>query len=155
MRIVAYTPLMLKISERILLTLWVGGMWSVGYIVAPTLFKMLDRSVAGTVAGQLFTIMSYLGLVCAVLLLINQFFRYGKAVTKHWQSWALGIMLLIVIIGEFFIAPEIRSMRDAGLVDSEKARFGMLHGSASVLFLISSLLGLALVIFGLHKKENT
>ena len=38
--------------ERILITFWVGAIWVVGYVVAPTLFAMLERSVAGDVAGR-------------------------------------------------------------------------------------------------------
>ena len=69
---------MQQISERILLTLWVGGMWIVGPVVTPTLFKMLDdRVLAGTVAGQLFTIMSFIGLFCGAMLLLSHAWSLG------------------------------------------------------------------------------
>ncbi|NOX26610.1 MAG: DUF4149 domain-containing protein, partial [Gammaproteobacteria bacterium] len=44
-----------NLGERILLTLWVGGTWTVGYIVAPVLFKFLeaDRQLAGALAGEM------------------------------------------------------------------------------------------------------
>ena len=39
----------LLITERIMLTLWVGSLWAVGLMVAPTLFTQLDdRALAGT-----------------------------------------------------------------------------------------------------------
>lgn len=142
------------VSERILLTLWVGGMWTTGYVVAPTLFQMLDRSVAGTVAGQLFSIMSYLGLVCGGLLLTGQIYRYGRAVSRRWPAWLLVLMLAIIVTGEFVIAPEIRMLREAGQVVAQHSRFAMLHGTASILFLISSLSGLALIILGLHGRDG-
>ncbi|MHB8562653.1 MAG: DUF4149 domain-containing protein, partial [Acidiferrobacteraceae bacterium] len=51
--------------ERVVLTLWVGGMWSVGYLVAPVLFSMLDsKTVAGNIAGRLFSYLGMAGLVC-------------------------------------------------------------------------------------------
>ena len=57
-------------GERILLTLWVGGLWTIGYIVAPALFANLeDRALAGTLAGVMFEIVAYVGMFCAVLLL--------------------------------------------------------------------------------------
>ena len=59
-----------QISEKILLTIWVGGMWATGYIVTPVLFQMLEKSVAGNVAGQLFTIVSYVGIFSAVALIV-------------------------------------------------------------------------------------
>jgi len=44
------------------------------------------------------------------------------------------------------------ALKDAGLTDpANAARFGRLHGISSALFLVNSLLGLALVIFGLGK----
>ena len=46
----------------IALTLWIGGLWAVGYLVAPTLFYTLaDRALAGMVAGKLFTLIAYVG----------------------------------------------------------------------------------------------
>ena len=67
------TSKLLPAAERILLTLWVGALWVAGFIVAPLLFAELDdRALAGSLAGSLFTITSYLGLVCGgVLLLFN------------------------------------------------------------------------------------
>ncbi|MCH2219440.1 MAG: DUF4149 domain-containing protein [Dechloromonas sp.] len=36
----------------ITIALWVGGLWAIGYIVAPVLFSSLgDRQLAGMVAG--------------------------------------------------------------------------------------------------------
>ena len=136
----------LLIGERILLTLWVGGMWAVGYIVAPTLFSMLEKTTAGNVAGQLFTITSYLGLVCGGLLLIGVINRFGYQVTQNWMFWVLVVMLVIIIVGQFIIQPMMAELKASGITDLNRSEFGKLHGVASVLFLINSLLGLALVI---------
>jgi len=144
---------MFQITERILLTLWIGGMWSVGYIVAPTLFAMLDdRSLAGAVAGQLFTIMSYVGLVAATVLLSAQCYRAETAWHQNWRVWVLLLMLLLIVIGQFYLQPLMAELKNAGLSEgSDNARrFGQLHGLASVVFLINSLLGLGLVVFGLR-----
>lgn len=49
---------------------WVGGMWVAGYIAAPVLFQSLtDKSLAGMLAGKLFAVTAYMGMVCAVYLL--------------------------------------------------------------------------------------
>lgn len=137
---------MIFIGERILLTLWVGGMWAVGYIVAPTLFNMLEKTVAGNVAGQLFTIMSYVGLVCGSLLIIGIVNRLGAQVIQHWVFWALIVMVLFVLIGQFILQPMMAELKASGITDLNRSEFGKLHGVASVLFLINSLLGLALVV---------
>ncbi len=131
----------LLIGERLLLTLWVGGLWTVGFIVAPMLFNSLeDRALAGTLAGNLFQIMSYIGLVCGVLLLLGNQFRYRRV---NWRTYVLLLMLLLVILNEFLVSPFIASLRQTDAVTS--STFAMAHGTASVIFLITSLLGLFLV----------
>lgn len=142
---------MFQISEKILLTIWVGAMWSVGYIVTPVLFSMLDKQVAGNVAGQLFSIVSYVGLFAVTALIINVVMKYGFN-RRHWQLWTLIGMLVIVIIGQFVIQPMMEELKAAGLSGENATRFGRLHGVSSSLFLINSLAGLALVISGLAKK---
>ena len=57
---------MRRLSEALYLvaiTLWVGGMWAIGYMVAPVLFSSLgDRQLAGLVAGKLFSLIGWVGL---------------------------------------------------------------------------------------------
>ena len=132
------------VSERILLTLWVGALWVTGFMVAPLLFAELDdRALAGTIAGSLFTLTSYVGLLCgSVLLLLNAVsFR-----SLNWRAVVIAGMLLLVVVGQFVITPLVADLRVQGLTDS--ARFGQLHGLASILFLATSVLGLVLVAAG-------
>lgn len=143
---------MFKISEKILLTIWVGGMWAIGYIVAPVLFQMLDKPVAGNVAGQLFSIISYIGIFSAIALIINIVVQAGFD-KRHWQLLTLIAMLILVFIGQFVLQPMMVEIKAAGISETNKAQFGRLHGIASVLFLINSLAGLALVVFGLERKR--
>jgi len=136
----------LFISERILLTLWVGGMWTVGYVVAPTLFGVLeDRQVAGFIAGHLFTTMSYIGLVCGGLLLSGSLYKVGL---KHKTNFILVLMLVLIAVGQFVLQPMMAELKAQGLVEGSvaAANFGKLHGASSVLFMITSIAGLILVI---------
>ena len=142
------------ISDRILLTLWVGGMWIIGYVVAPVLFKMLERQVAGNIAGQLFTIMSYIGLLCGILLLSSMIYRDGFANWMQWRVLVLIAMLVIICIGQFVLQPMMAELKAAGLTDATRAQFGKLHGISSILFVINSLAGLALVVSGLTEKTG-
>ncbi|MCW9030539.1 MAG: DUF4149 domain-containing protein, partial [Gammaproteobacteria bacterium] len=91
---------MFQISEKILLTIWVGGMWAIGYIVTPVLFQMLEKSIAGNVAGQLFTIMSYVGIFSAIALIAAIVIQYGFN-RRHWQLWTLVGMLVVIVIVQF------------------------------------------------------
>jgi len=147
---------MFQIGERILLTVWIGGMWAIGYIVAPTLFSILDdRVVAGTIAGRLFLIMSFLGIFCSVALLIGQIIQFGQSCFSktHWQSWILLVMLVIILIGQFILQPMMTELRATGLSGDAAKEFGRLHGLSSILFLINSLGGLVLIVFGLNRKN--
>lgn len=132
-------------AERVLLTLWVGGSWAIGYIAVPSLFHSLsDRHQAGDLAAPMFSILAMVSLVCLVLLLLLQWLRQSL---KHWRTYALVVALLCVAIGFFVLQPQMQALKTVGLVaGSEQASaFGRLHGVSSLLFLLSSVLGLALV----------
>jgi hypothetical protein len=131
-------------GERILLTLWVGSLWAIGYIAVPALFASLeDRALAGTLAGAMFEIVAYIGMVCAVLLLLsNQVRNPGRRL--NWRAVVLLVMFLLVLAGQFVVAPMIAEIRVAGT--SASSAFARLHGVASFAYLITSLLGFALVV---------
>ena len=135
--------------ERILLTLWVGSLWVTGFVVAPLLFaELADRTLAGSTAGTLFTLTSYIGLVCGgVLLLLN----VALQKRMNWRALTITAMLLLIVIGQFVITPMVAELRLQGLTES--ARFGQLHGVASVLFLLTSVLGLLLVAAGQYRQD--
>ena len=132
---------MLPALERILLTLWVGSLWVTGFMVAPLLFTLLDdRSLAGTLAGELFRITSFTGLACGGLLLALNAANYRAL---NWRGLLLAGMLLLIVVGQFVLTPMIAGLREQGL--SGSPRFGQLHGLASVLYVITSVCGLLLV----------
>lgn len=132
-------------------------MWSVGFVVAPMLFHVLDDPrLAGTIAGHIFTAMSYMGLACGGLLLIIALARARGSWLRSPRVWTLVVMLAIIVIGEFVLAPMIVELRSTGLVKGtpEAAQFARIHGIASTLFLINSLLGLGLVAFGVNNDSR-
>ena len=143
----------LMVGERILLTLWAGSLWAIGYIAAPTLFAMLDdRKLAGSLAGQMFHIVSYIGLICGILLFVSLAKRLGM----DWRIWVIATMVALVACGEFILQPMMESLKIQGLVEggATKKQFGMLHGIASIIYLMESLLALSLIVFGLQKTEQ-
>lgn len=133
-----------NIGERVLLTLWVGGLWTIGYVVAPALFATLeDRALAGTLAGLMFEIIAWIGMGCVpVLLLINQL-RYPQR-RVNWRMLVLLAMLLLIVVGQFLLTPMMAELRAAG--QSDAGAFARLHGIASLIYLVNSLLGLVLVM---------
>ncbi|MEX3955165.1 DUF4149 domain-containing protein [Trinickia sp. EG282A] len=138
---------------RLLIVIWVGSLLTIGYAAAPTLFATLDRIAAGTVAAKLFRIEAFVGVFCGVLSLAlgNLLVRRGATGYRPLR-WLLAAMLACVLIGYFSLQPFMEAMRHAALgagVDvghsAYAARFGLLHGVSTVIYLIESLLGLVLV----------
>lgn len=144
------TPKLFIVSDRILLTLWVGSMWTAGYIIAPLLFNTLEREMAGNIAGKVFTVTSYVGLACGVLLLLAALYQAGSQRLRQWRIWVIVIMLALIAVGQFGLQPQMAALKLQGIAEGSAAatQFGRLHGIASSLFLVTSLLGLALVIAG-------
>lgn len=141
----------IPIGERILLTLWVGSLWAIGFIAAPILFAVLeDRALAGTLAGEMFRALAWLGLVCGSLLLLFHRLNPGR---PAWRLWALVAMLLLILVDRLLLAPMIADLRAEGL--SGSVEFARLHGVASTLYLVNCLVGLALVAFGPSRGQST
>jgi len=134
------------------ITLWVGGLWAVGYVAAPVLFyHLLDRQLAGMLAGEMFTIVAYIGMVCGVYLLLNRVMKFGGSALKQAFFWAGFVMLVLTLVGHFGIAVIIAKLKaDALPLDVMHSvfadRFETWHGVASIAYAIQSLLGLVLVL---------
>lgn len=135
----------------IIITLWVGALWTTG-ISAYVLFDSLqDKQMAGMLAGKLFTVVSYIGLVSAFYLLIHRLVQNGTTALKQGFFWAVFIMLLLVIAGHFGIQPILEGLKAQALpADVMKSvfanRFSTWHGIANVAYLLECLLGLAVVL---------
>jgi len=134
------------------LTLWVGGMWMLGYVVVPVLFKMLaDRLLAGMVAGRMFTLLAYIGISCALYLLVFQLQQFGRAAFQRTAFGITAAMLLLVIVGQFGLQPILSDLKVQALPlevmnSTFAASFKTWHAVSSILYLIQSLLGVALVL---------
>ncbi|PUA19250.1 DUF4149 domain-containing protein [Glaciimonas sp. PCH181] len=146
---------MIVVRARLLLaTLWVGSLWTVGYLVAPTLFSTLpDRVLAGTIAGGLFRVEAWLGIACGLLLTLLFGFRTAddNAPLRKTVLRLTLAMLVCTLIGYFGVQPFMASLREAsgpgGVMSSgAKTQFAILHGVASGIYLIQSLLGIGLIL---------
>lgn len=145
----------LQSLERLLLTLWIGGMIFSGYVAAPLLFAHLsDRTLAGTLAGSLFHAMAIIGLVCGIGLLIMSSWSWRDKFLQQWRNWILLVMVLITAIGLFYLQPTIETLRDSGEAAKGSQLFKQLHGTASVLYLLSSCGGLLLVMVGVQRRND-
>lgn len=141
-------------ARLLLATLWVGCGWTIGYVVAPTLFATLpDPMQAGTIAGSLFRVEAWLSVTCAVglLLLLAAANRNREVPGYRTQATLVAAMLACTVIGYFGLQPFMAALRETVSVGGvmsgpTKVQFGMLHGIASALHLLQSLLGIALIL---------
>jgi hypothetical protein len=141
-----------EILHGVALTLWVGGLWSIGYLVAPALFHALgsDRQLAGQLAGRLFELIGWVGLACAAYLLLFLLWRLRSAALRRWDFWLLILMLLLTAVGLFGVQPLLAQLKSDALPREVmqsvlRDRFAAWHGVSSILYLLQSLLGLLLV----------
>lgn len=139
-------------SYTIVLTLWAGALWAIGYIAAPILFSSLnDRALSGTLAGHMFSVVGWLGLGCGAYLLIFMLVRLGAGAMKRAIFWVVLLMLLLSAAQLFGLQPLIAHLRSESVPRelaeaAARSRFATWHGVASVLYLIQSLLGVFAVL---------
>lgn len=141
-------------ARLLLATLWVGSLWTIGYIVAPTLFASLGNSrLAGSIAGKLFRVEAWLSLACGAALYV--LIRCSSAditpAARRQLGWLVVGMLACSLVGYFGLQPFMASLRettgpDGAMEAVSRARFGVLHAVASALYLTQSLLGVALIL---------
>lgn len=137
---------------RVAVSAWAGGMWAIGYLAVPMLFYSLpDRMLAGALAGQMFTGMAYTGLVCGLYLLVYGYWQSGKKVLTQRVYWVVIALILLIMVEQFGLQPQMAELKTQALPldvmhSGLAGRFRMLHGIASILYLVQSLLALALVL---------
>ena len=150
-----YPSLMKNLSNilaSLLSTAWVGGLWAVGYLAVPVLFyTQPDRQLAGMLAGQMFTLVGYLGMVCGLYLLLQRIYLSGRASFRQALFRIVAVMLLITLVLQFGIQPVMANLKLEALpLDVMHSKFAgqfrILHGVSSISYLIQSLLGVFLVI---------
>lgn len=134
------------------ITLWVGALWAIGYLAAPVLFSALaDRTMAGMLAGKMFTLVAYIGMVCGIYLVIHRLAAFGGGALKQGFFWAALAMLLLSIASHFGIQPILEGLKSQALPKEVmesmfRDRFARWHGVSSIVYMIQSLLGLVLVL---------
>ena len=136
----------------LLVTFWAGSLWTIGYVIAPLLFATLtDRAQAGTLAGLFFKAEAWISLICGASLLAIIWTQRVHS-TRILQIKLVSGMLLCTVLGYFGLQPYMAELRaiaaqSGGIMDDAmRTRFGVLHGVASVIYLLHSLLGVGLVL---------
>ncbi len=135
----------------IIITMWVGALWTTG-AAAYVLFSTLsDSQLAGQLAGKFFSYVSYLGLFSGFYLLINRLLSYGTLALRQSYFWAVLVMLLLVLASHFGIQPILAQLKSDALPSDVMQsvfanRFKTWHGVASIAYVVQCLLGFVVVL---------
>jgi hypothetical protein len=122
------------IAQRIasvLLALWAGSLVTVCMLVAPSLFAVLERSLAGRLAARFFLMETIIGVAVAGFVLVAQ--RLAGFGLPRTARIAILVAALAPLASELILGPMMQAARSAG----DMARFGALHGVSAILFAIA------------------
>ena len=119
------------------LGLWVGGMATLAFIVAPTLFRT-NRPVAGQLFGAILRAFGPLQLALGAVAVLTTLVLVKAGEVKGRPALTrlgvLGLMLVLVCVSQFYVGPAIERERDLipnfDAIPSgvpAKARFDSLH----------------------------
>jgi hypothetical protein len=142
-----------------IVTLWVGSLWTMGFLIAPALFRILpDRMQAGALAGRLLSVVAYTGLACAACLLLLALTRLQNAGMSRSFLGVILAMAVLTVVGEFGIQPILSGLKaEAAPLDvmhsALRDRFAAWHGISSGVYVLNCVLGVALVVLQ-HRRAR-
>ena len=132
-------------------------MWVVGYLVVPALFANLgDRQLAGNLAGRLFVQIAWIGLAVLGYALLYLFSRWSVSLFRRPMVWMILLLIALVAVNLFGLLPLMAKLKVEALPhdvmeSALRDRFVMWHGVSSILYLLQSLLGGALVLWSVRE----
>jgi bacteriorhodopsin len=116
----------LRNTFGVLVILWAGSLWALALWVLPTLFyAQSDRHLAGLLAGKLFQIETYLGLLVAGLAMALDCSRF------RWGYFAAALLVL----NEWGLKPLMNLAQANGTALG--SGFGAWHAVAAVIYLLA------------------
>lgn len=136
---------------RLTATLWVGALWSIGFIAAPTLFAMIpDRMLAGEVAGRLFQIVAWVGFGAGAWIVLHALATLGRGALHDRVFGAALLMMAASAAIQFYVQPDMARMKaDARPLDVMASPlagdFQRAHRISTGLYVLQCVLGIVLV----------
>ena len=153
----------LRFAGVLALTLWVGGLFILGAIAAPSIFEVLatqhvagDRVIAGAVFGEILRRFHLLSYACGFVLLTTLLARGVLGPRPIWFAARVGtacLMLAATAYSGLVVSSQIAQLQaqiggsPSSLPegDPRRAAFGRLHATSTGLQLIPILGGLLLL----------
>ena len=128
------------------LRIWAVTTWVTGYVFAPLMFAKWPKIEAGLITGELLRMTYLIGLVCAIVLLIDYRVRDARQLLHHKSLWLTLLALFVVVIQYAVITPKMQTLKATMLNNpADMNAFMQMHGVSQVLYLITSVLLAVLV----------
>ena len=128
------------------LMIWAVTTWVTGYVFAPLMFAKWPKIEAGLITGELLRMTYLIGLVCAIVLLIDYRVRDARQLLHHKSLWLTLLALFVVVIQYAVITPKMQTLKATMLNNpADMNAFMQMHGVSQVLYLITSVLLAVLV----------
>jgi len=143
-------------SQSVLVAAWAGSLWTLGFVVAPTLFAVLDdRALAGRIAGVLFSHGAWIGLACGAGFVLLRLSSAGSGAFRQATVRIALLMLVLTLASKFGVQPLLAGLREqalAGVIAEAvfRDRFGTWHAVSGSIHLVQALLAIALIV--LHRN---
>jgi uncharacterized membrane protein len=120
------------------LIVWIGGVIFFSFVVAPTLFTVLSREMAGNIVSRCLGALHWIGLVSGLVFLLcsivyNQM-KYSAPRLFSATHLLLIVMLALTATSQFRITPRMQALRaEMGTIDNlpannfRRMEFNRLH----------------------------
>jgi hypothetical protein len=138
--------------SKIAMTFWLGGIWMIGLIVLPILFRTLDLITASNIAGQLLNIVAYVGIVSLIIALIEVIINHRLSLFKTKRFWYIIAMGFILVVNYFAIFPTIYRLREKlstvahQIISLQNNTFDFWHSLSAILYIITCIIGVLYLI---------
>ena len=139
-------------ARLLVAALWAGSLWTIGYVVAPTLFLSLhDNVLAGTIVGFLLRTEAWVCIVCGVMLRLMVQFSSLEPERKRKLHYLIIAMVVCAVVIYGGLQPMMAQLKEAagaaGLKGTPEGRnFGILHGVSQLVYLVESVLAGVLLV---------
>ncbi len=149
------------IIEIIAITIWVGGMASLAFIVAPAIFQSEpSREKAGKTFGLILKRFQYVAYGCGALILATAGMRWAGSFNHQLSASELTryviavLMFGISLYSGLVVSPKLDEIREkmpggidrTQLNDPRRVTFNNLHRLSTTLMAFNLLLGLAMAV---------
>ncbi len=132
------------------LVVWIGGMVTLLFVVAPTAFGQLDRAMAGALNGHILRRFDVLIYACIIVVIgaasLRAIFFDTRTLASVLRYALIAVMAGLALYSGTALSSEIQRARPAGAGAEARNRFARLHRRSVRIYATNMILG-AILLF--------